>query len=92
MQLESEPGASRLASSFDVQPTLVSHFACQSEQFTFSDAAKVNCWYDLWIFRENHSSRAYVFDGYDTIEEGGHKASSSYSSTKMRKILTVLKM
>lgn len=30
--------------------------------------------------RENRSSRASLFDGYDTIEEGGLKASSSYSS------------
>uniref|UniRef100_A0A7C9D110 t-SNARE coiled-coil homology domain-containing protein n=1 Tax=Opuntia streptacantha TaxID=393608 RepID=A0A7C9D110_OPUST len=30
--------------------------------------------------RENRSSRSSLFDGYDAIEEGGLKASSSYSS------------
>lgn len=30
--------------------------------------------------RENRSSRASLFDGYDSIEEGGLKPSSSYSS------------
>ncbi|KAJ8421568.1 hypothetical protein Cgig2_021108 [Carnegiea gigantea] len=48
--------------------------------FTFSDVAKVNYWCDRLMFRENRSSRASFFDGYDTIEEGGLKASSSYSS------------
>jgi len=57
-----------------------SHSACSAEQFSFSDVAKVNCWCDLLMFRENRSSRASLFDGYDTIEEGGLKASSSYSS------------
>jgi len=54
--------------------------AWSAEQFTFSDVGKVNCWYDLLIFRENRSSRSSLFDGYDAIEEGGLKASSSYSS------------
>ncbi len=36
-------------------------------------------WHDLFLCRENRGSRSSLFDGYDGLEEGGLRASSSYS-------------